>query len=115
MSEQREFLKGVRERLNGVQTRASSRLETLNHDAKKVFDDLAEKGRESQKDLTSRLQKILPEDLGKKVREVRGRAVSYVDSASRERAAAVAENLRRVASRLDHVARRATATPAEVH
>jgi hypothetical protein len=108
MSEQAEFLKNVRERLNGVQTR----LETLNHDAKKVFDDLAEKGRESQKDLATRLQKA---DLGRKVREARGRAVSYVDTASRERAASVAENLRRVASRLDQVARRASASHAEVH
>jgi hypothetical protein len=116
MSEQADFLKNVRSRLNEVQSRASARIDTLNEDARKAFEDLVEKGRESQKDISERFQKVdyrtRVEKLTRKVKEAQGRAVSYVDATSREQAAAVAENLRRFASRLDQIARKqAAATP----
>lgn len=108
MAEQVEFLKTVRERFSGVQ----ARLGTLNDDARKVFEGLVEKGRESQKDLSERLQKVAVPAyktrigaISRKVKAAQGRAVTYVDSTSRDRAAAVAENLRKVASRLDQLAR----------
>jgi TRAP-type C4-dicarboxylate transport system substrate-binding protein len=110
MAEQVEFLKNVREQFTGVQTRASARLETLNDDARKVFDGLVEKGRESQRDLAERLEnaaidgyKARVAELTRKVRAAQGRAATYVDVTSRDRAAAVAQNLRKVASRLDQL------------
>lgn len=124
MPEQTEFLKNVRERFTGVQSKATERWGALNQDARKVFDGLVEKGRVSQRDLSERLQKAgyvgKVEELTRRVKEAQGRAASFVDTTSRDSAAAVAENLRKVASRLDQLAQKpmqvAPASPStEVH
>jgi len=114
MPVQTEFAKSVRERLNTAQHRASERLEGANADARKHIDKLVEKGRESQRDLSGKLRKGA-DDWTRRVKQARGKAATYVDSTSRDSAAAVAENLRRVASRLDRIAKRAAGAPNGVH
>ena len=113
MSEQVEFLKNVRERFVVVQNKATERLGTLNQDAKKALEGLVEKGRTIQKtDYKAKVGEIT-----KKVKDAQGRAVTFVDTTSRERVAAVAENLRKAAARLEQLSHRpAPTSPAtEVH
>lgn len=90
MSQQAEFVKSVRDHFAGLQTRFGS----LNTDARKAF----ERVRDGE-------YKTRVEGLSRKVKEAQGRAASYVDSTSRGQAAVVvAENLRKVASRIDQLA-----------
>lgn len=124
MSEQVEFLKNVRERFVVVQNKATERIGTLNQDAKKALEGLVEKGRTTQHNITDLIQKADYKakvgELTKKVKDAQGRAVTFVDNTSRERVAAVAENLRKAAARLEQLSHReASAAPAspapEVH
>jgi predicted transcriptional regulator len=121
MSEQPEFLKTVRTTVEGMQSKATERLEAWNRDARRTFDGLVEKGRSSQRDLAGRLQKaaekVQANELSRKVKEAQERAVILVNTTSRDRAHDVAENLRRVATRIDEFVQRPAARPpaAEVH
>lgn len=138
MSEQVEFFKSVREGFSAVQAKATQRIEALEGDAKKALNELVEKGRLSQKDLIERLgriakvqDKVKPaaeeawrkvssaeykqtlEELTRKVKETREKARTFVDSTSREQAAALAGELRRFAERLDKLAKKAESEPSE--
>lgn len=56
--EQAEFMSSVRRGFTAAQAVATARLESLNGDARRVFDDLVERGKTSQRDITERLQRI---------------------------------------------------------
>lgn len=58
MLAQSEFIKNVREGVVSVQEKATARLESLNGDARRRLEGLVERGRESQRDLADRLQKL---------------------------------------------------------
>lgn len=111
--QQAEFIKNVKDSFSSAQQKATARFEELSGDARKLFDDLVERGRTSQKDLTERLQKLTGaeyasrvEEISKRVRELQTKAVEFVDSASREQAATLAAELRRLADRLESLAKK---------
>ncbi len=140
MVEQSEFFKTVREGFSSVQAKASQRFEALEGDARKALNDLVEKGKLSQKDLFDRLgrltkspvvqERVKPaeealrkvfhseyrqtlEDLTLKVRETRHKARNFVGATSRDQALALAGELRKFADRLEKLAKKAEAAPAE--
>lgn len=98
MSEKKDFLTSVRENLTQVQKTATAKVETLNGSAKKIFTEVVEKGKASQKNITVKLH-----ETAKPAEAVLKKARTYVDSASREQAKAFAGNLRKVAARLDQI------------
>jgi polyhydroxyalkanoate synthesis regulator phasin len=113
MTEQAEFLKSVKDSFSSAQAKATARIETLSGDARKLFDDLVERGRVSQKDLSEKFQKLTGaetrgriEELSRRVRELQTKAVEFVDSASRDQAGALAAELRKLADRLETLARK---------
>lgn len=55
---QAELLGSVRKGIEAAQAVATTRLETLEGDARKVLSGLVEKGRDSQRNLTQRIQRI---------------------------------------------------------
>lgn len=111
--QQAEFLKSFKDSFSSAQQKATARFETLSGDARKLFDDLVERGRTSQKDLTERLQKLTGaeyasrlEELSRRVKELQTKAVEFVDAASREQASTLATELRRLADRLEALAKK---------
>lgn len=113
MTDQAEFLRTVKESLSSAQAKASARFETISGDARRLFDDLVERGRVSQKDLSERFQKLTDseargrvEELSKRVRELQTKAMEFVDAASREQAAALAAELRKLVDRLETLAKK---------
>lgn len=140
MAEQTEFFKTVREGLTSAQAKATQRFEALEGDARKALTGLVEKGKVSQRDVVERLnrlassgvinEKVKPaaeealrrvsateykqalEELGKKVRETREKAVAFVDTTGREQAGALAVELHRFADRLEKLAKKVAADSA---
>ncbi len=118
MTEQAEFLKSVKDSFSSAQAKASARIETLSGDARKLFDDLVERGRVSQKDISERFQHLTGaetggriEELSKRVRELQTKAVEFVDSASRDQAGVLAAELRKLADRLETLAKKDETAP----
>ena len=86
MFNQQQFLKTVLNGLDAAQSQVSSRMGTLEGDARRLFGELVEKGRASQKDVESRLHRVREDRL-------------------QQPAVAMAGGLRRVADRLEKFAR----------
>jgi uncharacterized membrane protein YheB (UPF0754 family) len=115
MSVQAEFLKNVRDNISTVQAKASARIESLNGSARKIISEVVEKGKTSQKDISERLSKIaspeviqqkvkpVAEEAIKRVTEASTKAKTYVDTTSREQAAAFAGGLHKMADRIGQI------------
>lgn len=132
---QTEMLKGVRETLAAAQSKAAATFASLDGDARKLFEQLVERGRSQQQEIGERLVKLadgnavfrqvkpgvedafrhlthaeyraLAEQLSKTVRELQGRAIGAFDAASREQAKGLSVELRKLADRLEALARKA--------
>lgn len=115
---QKELFKNVRAGLEAAQQKATARLETLNGDARRALEGLITRGRESQRELSEKLQQVArPEQIEEKLRPVadrvtaaRTRVIDLASTKARGQAAVLASELRRWATRLDGLTQPAPAT-----